>query len=605
MRRIVAILIAALVTACSNIEEAAPRPKPSLAAAKPTFEIEVDPILRGTIASEAILLGFNDVVARGYGIVVGLKGTGSRTMPAEVRALLLQELSRREISDSVKGMGISPERFLNSEDVAAVVVEAVIPAGATRDSRFDVRVYAVPGSGTTSLEGGKLWTAELRPGPLVAGSRQAAVVGEAKGPILINPFAPSASASVGDVDRLSGRILNGGRVLKDLPLRLRLATPSHSRANTIVSAINSRFPREPGQRDETARGKNGELIDLTIPPSFEDRTREFAQLVRHMSLDVQNPDALAMAVRRSVLANPGGASAAAWRWQAIGKKSVPHLHDLYTHPEEQPRMAALEAGAKLDDALAVKPLLEMANKGSQKIRIASIKLLGGMGNNPAIDVGLRPLVDDPDLDVRLIAYEMLRKRRDPSVESVRINDRFTLDLVRSAKPLIYAAQTGPPRVAVFGDDVRLRRPMMQRIWDGRMIIKFEEADSKALVAYRAPGADRQRVEQTKPEVHEFIAFLARTPSPNIGSAGLDLSYGETLGVLYELAREQNLGSEFRGEQDRILAEIMRQDEEAEVEERPDFPGEAKAELPTPATTPRPQQPAPLDARPKAADTVPR
>jgi hypothetical protein len=147
--------------------------------------------------------------------------------------------------------------------------------------------------------------------------------------------------------------------------------------------------------------------------------------------------------------------------------------------------------------------------------------------------------------------------------------------------------------------------MMQRIWDGRMIIKFEEADSKALVAYRAPGADRQRVEQTKPEVHEFIAFLARTPSPNIGSAGLDLSYGETLGVLYELAREQNLGSEFRGEQDRILAEIMRQDEEAEVEERPDFPGEVKAELPTPATTPRPQQPAPLDARPKAADTVPR
>jgi hypothetical protein len=605
MRRCLSILLAAALAACSNIEEAAPRPKPSSTVPKPTFEIEVDPILRGTIASEAILLGFNDVVVRGYGIVVGLKGTGSRTMPAEVRAFLLQELSRREISDTVKGMGVSPERFLNSDDIAAVVVEGVIPAGSTRDSKFDVRVIAVPGSGTTSLEGGRLWTAELRPGPLLAGSRQAAIVAEAKGPVLINPFTPAASTSMGDVDRLSGRVLNGGRVLKDLPLRLRLATPSHSRAGTIVSALNTRFPREPGQKDETARGKNGELIDLTVPPSFESRTNEFAQLVRHMSLDVQNPDALAMAVRRSLLANPGGASAAAWRWQAIGRKSIPHLHDLYTHPEDQPRMAALEAGAKLDDPLAVKPLLEMARKGKPTLRIAAIKLLGGMGTNPAIDVGLRPLVDDDDLDVRLIAYEMLRKRRDPSVETIAINNRFSLDLVRSSKPLIYAAQTGPPRLAVFGEDVRLRQPMLQRIWDGRMIVKFDAGDSKALVSYRPQGTERQRIEQAKPEVQDFIAFLARTPSPTIGSAGLDLSYGETLGVLYELAREQNLGSDFRGEQDRILAEIMRKEEEAEVEERPDFPDESKAALPSPATAPRPAQPAPLDARPKAADTVPR
>jgi len=253
----------------------------------------------------------------------------------------------------------------------------------------------------------------------------------------------------------------------------------------------------------------------------------------------------------------------------------------------------------------VNPLLDMARKGKPTIRIAAVKLLGGMGNNPAVDVGLRPLLDDEDMDVRLIAYEMLRKRRDPSVETIAVNNRFTLDLIRSTRPLIYAAQTGPPRVAVFGEDVRLRQPMLQRVWDGRMIVKFDAGDSKALVSYRPIGTERQRIEQTKPEVHEFIAFLARTPSPNIGSAGLDLSYGETLGALYELAREQNLGSEFRGEQDRILAEIMRQDQETEVEERPDFPDEAKAALPTPATAPRANPPAPLDARPKAADTVPR
>jgi hypothetical protein len=95
MRRLLPILLAAALAACSNIEEAAPRPKPSSTVPKPTFEIEVDPILRGTIASEAILLGFNDVVVRGYGIVVGLKGTGSRTMPAEVRACCRNSVAAR------------------------------------------------------------------------------------------------------------------------------------------------------------------------------------------------------------------------------------------------------------------------------------------------------------------------------------------------------------------------------------------------------------------------------------------------------------------------------------------------------------------------------
>ena len=608
MRALVLLACLALAAACSNIESAAPRPKPISSLPRPTFEIQVDPILRGTIASEAVLLGFRDTVVRGYGIVVGLKGSGSRMMPAEVRALLLQELARREISDTVKGMGLSPERFLDSDDIAAVVVEGIIPAGAVRDARFDLRVYSVPGSGTTSLEGGRLWTADLRAGPLVAGSRQAAILAEGKGPVLINPFAPAASGSLGDVDRLSGRILDGGRVLKDMPLRLRLATPSHSRAGTIVSALNSRFAREPGQRDDTARGKSGEVIELTVPPSYKDRTRDFAQLVRHMSLDVQNSEAIATAVRRSLLANPGAAEAAAWRWQAIGKKSVPILHDLYTHPEEQPRYAALEAGAKLDDPLAVKPLLQLAATSKQSMRLGAIKLLGGMGDNPAIDVGLRPLLDDADLDVRLTTYEMLRKRHDPTVETIRVNGRFDLDLVRSDKPLVYAAQTGPPRIAVFGEDVKLRQPMLQSMWNGRLIVRFDEGDSKAKVFYRSDGAERPRIEQTKPESHEFIGFLARTPSPSIGSAGLDMTYGETLGVLYELARQGNLGSDFRGEQDRILAAIMREDKEVDVGERPDFPeekpvqpGEAPPPLAKPATPAAPG----LDARPKAADTVPR
>jgi len=590
-----------LLTACSNVEKAAPTPRSSSATVQQP-PMEVDPIMRGTVASEAVLLGFEDVVVRGYGLVVGLQGTGSRAMPAEIRAFMLRELAKHDVADSSRGMGMSPERILDSDDIAAVLVEGVIPAGATKDTKFDIRVSAVPGSSTTSLEGGRLWTTDLRPGPAMAGSKQSTPLAEGRGPIVVNPFLPIGVSGSTAVDRMSGRILNGGRVIKDMPLKLRLATPSHTRAATIVTCLNSRFPREIGQRSDTARGKNGEAIEIVVPPSFHDRSSDFAQLVRHTTLDVQNGEAIAAAVRRSLLATPGAAAAASWRWQAIGKRSLPMIQDLYTHPEEQPRMAALEAGSKLDDPLAVPHLLDMARSGSMEVRLAAIRLLGRMQPNPQIDVGLRPLLDDNDLDVRLTAYDALRRRKDPFLHRFQVADRLELDVVPSNKPLVYIAQTGAPRIAVFGDQLSLPRPMAQSIWGGRLILKGEEGQDRVLAFYRAEASQKARVEKAPLQLPEFIQFLAQPSTPNVGMPGLNLRYGETISVLYELSRSGNLGADLRAEQDRILAEIMRQDEVRKVEDRPEFTEE---NAPQPARPAVPQPSTGLDGSGKAADTVPR
>jgi len=286
------------------------------------------------------------------------------------------------------------------------------------------------------------------------------------------------------------------------------------------------------------------------------------------------------------------------------------LQDLYTYPEDQPRMAALEAGSRLDDPLCVAPLLEMARSNEPDIRLASIRLLGKMGPNPAIDIGLRPLLDDADLDIRLTSYEALRRRNDPLISKLHVSNKFDLDLVPSNKPLVYASQTGAPRLAVFGEDLNLRSPMTTSIWGGRLIIKSEPEDSKALVFYRAPDAARAKVEQVNPSVAEFIAYLARKPDPSGLTSGLDLRYGETLSVLHELSRTGDLNADFRAEQDRILAEILRKEKDEKVEERPEFPPDAKS-----AAAQKPLVPgrensgdatgAGLEGKPKAADTVPR
>ena len=603
MWRLLLVIMIGVSSSCSNIEKTNPQPK-SIITNRPPIEMDVDPIMRGTIAGEAVLLGFNDTVVRGYGLVVGLKGTGSRAMPVEIRAMLLSEMGRRKMSDPLLNLGGSPSHLIDSDDVAAVIVEGIIPPGAVAGTKFDVRVYAAPGTSTTSLEGGRLWTSELRPGVLAIGSQKTFAIAEAGGPIFINPFSTTLVVGADAVDRLSGRILDGGNVLKDRPLKLRLATPSHNRTRTLQAAINGLFPREVNQRYDTAQGKSDEMIELTVPPSYISRTGDFAQLVRHSPVDIAAIEQTANNIRRSLLANPGAAEAAAWRWQALGKKCIPVIQELYTNSEEQPRMAALEAGAKLNDPLAVPHLLEMVKSSPSDDRKAALKLLAKMDSNPKIDLGVRQYVDDRDIDVRFAAYECLRKRLDSSVRLLPLNGRFKMELVDAKKPLIYLTQSGDPRIVIFGDTTEILRPLTFSIWNGRLLIRGEANDPKLQIFYRATPTTNPTIDNVPATISALTSFMARPVGPRGVDAGIGLSYSETINALYSLWTAGYIVGDFKGEQDRLLAAILNEEKRASPIERPEFPSEADV---TDSLIERPSQTEPLqlDSKPKIMDTVPR
>lgn len=602
--------------ACTNVEKAAPRTSTGERAERPVRDplpMEVDPIMRGTVAGEAVLIGFDSTVVRGYGLVVGLNGTGSRVMPAEVRAFLLTEMTRQGVGDTTLGSDITPEAMLNSNDVAAVIVEGVIEPGSTKDTRFDVRVVSVPGSGATSLEGGRLWTATLRPGPILSGSKQAALLAEARGPLFVNPFVDPTPTKNDSINRTSGRILDGGRVVKDMPLKLRLATPSHNRAMTLQSAINSVFPREPGQANVTAHGKSDDTILITVPPSHRDKPQEFVQLLRHMPIRVDATDQIAEAVRRSLLANPGAAGAASWRWQSLGPRALPSIQDLYDYPEEQPRFAALQAGAKLNDPLCVPPLIEMARKGSLENRIGAIELLGTMGRNPTIDLGLRPLLDDSDVDVRLKTFESLERRRDPTIMAKSLDGRFEIDLVPSKSPMIYVAQSGTPKLVIFGMDLEINRPTTLTAWSNRFMLKGESEEPRIEVFFRPRDDGPPVIDRVSPKMSDFVAYLGHKPSPESPEAGLGMTYSETIGAVHEIWKAGYLSADFKAEQDRVLAAILRREKEQKEYDRPEFESdEEEDETLAPGMPPRGSDlsslstpNAPLDPKSKPADTVPR
>jgi hypothetical protein len=617
------ILLAASLVGCGEIVEKVPE-RPRQDRADPTnFVLDVDPIMRGTVASETAVAGLNPVVVRGYGLVVGLKETGGRLMPAEVRAMMIQELARRGIGNpTTSPEGWTPERLLDSPDTAIVIVEGVVPPGATKGTKFDLRISALPGTDVTSLEGGRLYTTDLRPGPLLVGSRQAKIIAEGKGNIFINPFVEPGATRKDAVNRLVGRILDGGSAKTDMPLKLKLATSSHTRARTIQTAINSTFPREPRQKNETARGENADSVELTVPPSYSGKTEDFIQLVRHVPLDVTAGETTAVAVRRALIANPGSSESAMWRFRALGKRVLPIIQDLYTYAEEEPRMAALRAGAALDDPLAVKPLLEMSRTGSTDNRIRAIGLLGEMGFNPDVDVGLRPLLDDDDVDVRLATYEALFKRRDPIITRMTIDGKFDVAIVPSDKELVYVAQSGRPAIAVFGTDLSVDRPLTVSAWNNRLMLKADSGDDQVQVYFRPRPEVKPEIQLANPRLAEFIPFLGHTTTVEKPLPGLGLSYGETIGAVHLLWRSGYIDCDFKAEQDRVLAAILRSQKDEETIERPEFEGEPEsaaadqtlgsagvgtggtgASAASDLATMQP--PPPVDLPPPGRDTVPR
>jgi hypothetical protein len=547
-----------------------------------TFALDVPEIMRGTVASKCYLVGYKDqdIVVHGYGLVVNLKGTGDRIISDQIRSHMIQEMARRGVGSPSEGFPMSPEAVLDSPDTAVVVVTGIVPHGAVEGETFDVRVEPVPGADTTSLEGGRLWTADLRPaqGPLPpVGSRQRSVIATASGDVFTNPFvAPNMGAEAEIATGTSvvadaGRVLGGGRMLRSMPLKLYLATPSHNDVSQLQQIINSYFPQEPGQRVKTARGEGDQSIEITVPPSYYGRSREFVHLLQHTSILSFPAPTLVAFVNRVLKASPSDAEHASWRWQAMGPTVLPGIREFYRYPEELPRFAALRAGARLHDAAVEPHLLELAHNASPAVRKDAIELLGEMPPHPNIIMGLKDLLDDKDPDVRIACYEALAKSSPYFIHSVNVDGgKFRIDYIDSETPMVYVTMANQPRVAVFGGEAAVKRPITLSTWGDRVWIRGDSADEKIEVAYREDDGSAP-IYSISPDLREFVPFLGHTTTIEAPMAGLGLTYSETIGILASIYNARYLNADFRTEQDRIRLAMIEQRENPEMyEPRPEL-----------------------------------
>lgn len=181
----------------------------------------------------ADLEGVRDNQLVGYGLVVGLNGTGDR--------LRSSVFTRQSLVGMLERLGVNTrdnERQLDTRNVAAVMVTANLPPFARPGSRIDISVSAL--GDATNLTGGTLLVT-----PLLGADGDVYAV--AQGSIATGAIsARGAGASVTRGVPTAGRIANGAIVEREVPfqlasrerIRLALRNPDLTTARRIAAVIN-------------------------------------------------------------------------------------------------------------------------------------------------------------------------------------------------------------------------------------------------------------------------------------------------------------------------------------------------------------------------------
>jgi flagellar P-ring protein precursor FlgI len=199
----------------------------------------------------------------GYGIVVGLDGTGDQS-PVTVQG----------ITNMLTQMGINTPAGANlqAKNVAGVVVTASLPSFAQPGQTLDITVSSV--GAAKSLRGGTLLMTPLK-------GADGQVYAMAQGNLLVGGAGAAAAGASTTVNHLSaGRISAGATVERAVNMvigegniiALELKDSDFSTAASVVAEVNKKFG------DGTASAKNSRVINVRAPIDYDQRVAFLGEL---------------------------------------------------------------------------------------------------------------------------------------------------------------------------------------------------------------------------------------------------------------------------------------------------------------------------------------
>ena len=217
----------------------------------------------------------------GYGLVVGLSGTGDSTKST---------FTLQSIVNMLKGFGVNlsaaDTTSLKAKNVAAVMVTAQLPAFVKPGDTIDINVSSM--GDAKSLQGGTLLQT-----PLKAANGLVYAVGQ--GPLSLGGFADGRGGSSQQKNFLTvGNVPSGAIVERDVAMQfngdgtisLALNNPDFTTANRVSEAIDSQF-------GSIATARDPGTVVVAIPPEYAGNLVGFVAAVEDISVV---PDSIAKVV---------------------------------------------------------------------------------------------------------------------------------------------------------------------------------------------------------------------------------------------------------------------------------------------------------------------
>jgi len=210
----------------------------------------------------------------GYGLVVGLAGTGD--------SLLNAPMTQQSLMDMLERLGVNTRGAqMQTKNVAAVMVTASLPAFAAAGSTVDVTVSAL--ADAKSLQGGTLLVT-----PLLGGDGEAYAV--AQGSVETGSISAggASGSSISKGVPTAGRIAAGANVEREVgfslakmsELRLTLRNPDFTTSRRIADVINAHYAG-------TALAENPTIVAIR-PPAGQDMV-SFVTAVENLEVEPDEP----------------------------------------------------------------------------------------------------------------------------------------------------------------------------------------------------------------------------------------------------------------------------------------------------------------------------
>jgi flagellar P-ring protein precursor FlgI len=228
------------------------------------------------IKDVARVVGVRDNNLYGYGLVIGLNGTGDRSGSSP--------FTPQSVASMLQRLGIAvPPLALNGKNVASVMVTAKLPPFTRPGSTLDVTVSSL--GDATTLQGGTLLLTPLQ-GP------DARTYALAQGPVSVGGAVASGQGgdSVQKNHPTVGRVPAGAIVEREVPMALdpsgivlTLRQPDFTTAVRLAEAVNG------VGLGPVARPVSPATVSVAVPPGERDRLTEFIARIESARLSVDTP----------------------------------------------------------------------------------------------------------------------------------------------------------------------------------------------------------------------------------------------------------------------------------------------------------------------------